>query len=120
MSSLQTTRFPSAKGGKETRQRANAPQCVRSLRAPVAQILPSRSDAQVVLPVTQADGQPQKARLHEKSYPSNHEEQILSRLPKTQPKATGNDGGDFPCEGRKRGKIRPAGTISREVMRAHK
>jgi hypothetical protein len=33
-------------------------------------------------------------------------------------KATSDDGGDLPCEGREWGKIRPAGTISREVMRA--
>jgi len=32
-------------------------------------------------------------------------------------KATDNDGGDYLCEGSKWGKIRPVGTISREVMR---
>jgi hypothetical protein len=40
-------------------------------------------------------------------------------LPEMRAKATGDDGGDLPCEGRKWGKNRPAGTISREVMRAH-
>ncbi|HLI05573.1 MAG TPA: hypothetical protein VKV40_03300 [Ktedonobacteraceae bacterium] len=49
-------------------------QCVHPLRTPVAQVLPSRSDAPVVLPVTQVDRQPQKGRLHEKSYPFNNEE----------------------------------------------
>jgi hypothetical protein len=34
-------------------------------------------------------------------------------------KATDNDGGDLLCEGRKWGKIRPVGTISREGMRAY-
>jgi len=33
-------------GSKETRQRANAPLSVRSLRAPVGHILPGRPDAQ--------------------------------------------------------------------------
>lgn len=33
-------------------------------------------------------------------------------------KATGDDGRDFGCKGRKWEKIRPAGTISREVMRS--
>ena len=37
--------------------------------------------------------------------------------PKTRTKATGEDGWDAPMYGEKRGKIRPAGTISREVMR---
>ena len=39
-------------------------------------------------------------------------------LPKKQTKATGNDGGDFPCAEKNGGKNRPVGTISREVMRA--
>jgi len=69
------------KGGKEALQRPTS--CsTRSLRAPVAQILPNRSDALVVLPVTQADRQPQKARLHEKSYPSNDEEQSFPAIQK--------------------------------------
>ena len=33
-------------------------------------------------------------------------------------KATGDDGRDFGCKGRKWEKIRPAGTSSREVMRS--
>ena len=37
--------------------------------------------------------------------------------PKKQTKATGNDGGDFPCAEKNGGKNRPVGTISREVMR---
>ncbi|SRR6266487_3239814 len=39
-------------------------------------------------------------------------------LPKTHTKATGDDGGDFRCAEKKKGEIRPAGTISREGMRA--
>ena len=38
-------------------------------------------------------------------------------LPEMRAKATGDDGGDLPFEGRTWGKNRPAGTISREVMR---
>src|SRR6266516_2347937 len=38
-------------------------------------------------------------------------------LPKTHTKATGDDGGDFRCAEKKKGEIRPAGTISREGMR---
>ena len=36
-------------GSKEARQQANTPQGIRALRAPVAQFLPGRSDAQVAL-----------------------------------------------------------------------
>jgi hypothetical protein len=108
--------FHRRRGGKETRQRTNAPQCVRSLRAPVAQILPSRSDALVVLPVTQADRQPQKGRLHEKSYPSNDEEQSFPVAKNAYESNMGRCLG-LPMRGEKRGEIRPAGTISREVMR---
>ena len=39
-------------------------------------------------------------------------------LPETHTKTTGNDVRDLPCEERKGGKIRPVGTISRDVMRA--
>ena len=39
-------------------------------------------------------------------------------LPEMHAKATGDDGGDLPFEGRTWGKNRPAGTISREGMRA--
>src|SRR5262249_48680193 len=102
----------------EFRQRANAPQRVGPLRAPVAQILPSRSDALVVLPVTQADRQPQISRLHEKSYPSNVQVQSFPVAKKAYAQLRGTMVGT--SEGRrKRGKIRLAGTISRDVMRVY-
>ena len=41
-------------------------------------------------------------RLHEKSYPSDHKDQDLSRCQKCA-KATGDNGRDFPGEGRKWG-----------------
>ena len=91
--------------------------CLHPPRAPVALILHSKSDALVVLPVTWAGRQlPKKVgftrnrtRTTTKSYPFP--------LPKKQPEATGNDSGSFRCAEKKEGKIRPAGTISREVMR---
>jgi hypothetical protein len=116
VSSLQSTRFPSARGGKETRQRANAPQCVHPLRAPVAQILPSRSDALVVLPVTQADRQPQKRSASREIVPVQRRRAILSCCQKSIRKQRGTMVGTSDAR-RKRWKIRPAGTISREVMR---
>ena len=56
----------------------NALQYVRPLRAPVAQILPSRSDVLVVLPVTQADRQPQKRSASREIVPVQRPSTILS------------------------------------------
>jgi hypothetical protein len=51
----------------------------RSRRTPIAKILPHRrSDVLVVPPATQVDRRiAKKSRLHEKSYPPDHEEQDL-------------------------------------------
>src|SRR5438270_9720387 len=67
------------------------------------------------LPVTPADSQ-QKGRLHEKSYPSNDQEQSLPPT-RNAHESNGEQCSGPPMRGKKRGKIRPVGTISREVMR---
>jgi hypothetical protein len=57
---------------------AHAQRHMHLLRPRFPQIFPSRSDAEGALPVTQADRQ-QKGRLHEKSYPSNDEDQYFAK-----------------------------------------
>ena len=121
VSSLQTARFPWERGGKETRQRPNAQQCVHSLRTPVARILPSPADQTRRQPFQSRKQTVSKiSRLHEKSCSSDHEEQHLPCSQKCARKQRAMMVGDLPCEGRKWGKIRPAGTISREGMRVRK
>jgi|SRR6266568_5742570 len=68
--------FLGRRRGKEARQHADEQRRVRSLRTPVTQILPNWSDAQVAL---QSHKQmvSKTSQLHEKSYPSDHEEQDL-------------------------------------------
>jgi hypothetical protein len=74
VSSLRTTRFPSAKGGKETRQRANR----RSAYACFVLLLPRSSPADQTrwwsFQSRKQTASPKKGQLHEKSYPSNDEE----------------------------------------------
>ena len=106
--------FHRRRGGKETRQCANAQQCVCS-RCPDPS-LPSRSDAQVALQ-SHKHIVSKISRLHEKSYSSDHQEQNLHSCQKCARKQRATIVGDLPGEGRRWGKIRPAGTISREVMR---
>ena len=121
MSSLQTARFPWEKGWQ--RRLVSVPMR-SSAYARFVLPLPRSSPPQQIRraggPSSHASrqtGSKKTSRLHEKSYPSDHEEQDLLLLPEMRAKATGDDVGDLPCEGRKWGKIRPAGTISREVMR---
>ena len=86
------------------------------LRTPIAQILPSRSDELVALPVKQAGPQPQKNRFDEKSYPSNDQEQYFPAAKKADVQLRRTMVGTCDAR-RKRRKIRPAGTISRKGMR---
>jgi hypothetical protein len=70
-----------------------------------------------VLPVTQAGCQQKKTDFtRNRTHPTM--EMTPFPLPKTSPKATGNEVQDLLYEERKGGKIRLVGTISREVMRA--
>src|SRR5947209_7293686 len=84
----------------------------------IAQILPSRLDAPVVLPATQADRWvAKKFAASREIVPIRSRRARPSPLPKMRTKATDNDGGGHLCKGRKWVEIRPVGTISREVMR---
>jgi len=110
--------FRRRRGGKETRQRANAQQCVRSLRTPVAQILPSLADQTRRWPFSHTSRQIAKNTAASREIvPIRSRREGPSPLPEMREKTTGNDGGGLPGEGRNWGKIRPAGTISREGMR---
>jgi len=55
-----------------------------------------------------------KGRLHEKSYPSNDEDQSFPST-RNAHESNGERYSGPPMRGKKRGKIRPAGRISREV-----
>ena len=98
----------------EVRQRADVQRRMRPLRAPFTQILLNWSDAQAVLLVTQSDCQQKVGFARNRTRSTTKSNSFPS--PETHTKATGNDGWHLPCEGRKRGKIRPASPISREVM----
>ena len=117
MSSLQTARFASEKGWQRDLsacQRATARALASSSFSPDLSQLVRRVDSPSSHtsrpPAKKADFTRNRTRPTTKSHPFP--------LPKTHTKATGDDGGDFRCAEKKKGEIRPAGTISREGMRA--
>jgi len=117
VSSRQTARFASEKGWQRDLsacQRATARALASSSFSPDLSQLVRRVDSPSSHtsrpPAKKADFTRNRTRPTTKSHPFP--------LPKTHTKATGDDGGDFRCAEKKKGEIRPAGTISREGMRA--
>ena len=117
MSSLQTARFASEKGWQRDLsacQHATARALASSSFSPDLSQLVRRVDS----PSSHTSRpQAKKGRLHEKSYPSNDEEPSFP-VAKNAYESNGRRWWRLPMRGEKRGEIRPAGTISREGMRA--
>jgi hypothetical protein len=108
------------KNGRSEQRDSSTCQCtavcaLASCSAPVSHILPSRSDAQVALQSRKQTGSKHSGFTRNRTRPTRKSHPLL--LLKKHPNATGNDGGDCRCAEKKGGKIRPAGTISREGMR---
>ena len=102
---------------KDSSARLRTVVCLHPPCTPFVLILHSKLDALVVLPVTRTDRQPPKkvGFTRYRTRPTTRSYPFLP--PEKQPKAPGNESGDFRCGWKKGGKIRPVGTISREVMR---